>query len=155
MSCRGWRSNLEGSKRFISSPKRPDWLSIPTTPPIQWISTIFAFTVNDPGSEPDHSHSTSADVKNERAIPPHPLTTSWRVYRQLFHLPYQKAKRAKTRNLVTSNSWFGINTNIRSVPHREYTLCPLERPTGWQCTRTLSLFENEKNNNKANNVRIT
>jgi hypothetical protein len=45
----------------------------PTQPPIQWVPVAFSPRVKRPGSGADHSHPSSAEVKNDEAVPPHPM----------------------------------------------------------------------------------
>jgi hypothetical protein len=43
-----------------------------TQPPMQWVSREISPGVKQPGREDDHSHPSSAEVKNCEAIPPLP-----------------------------------------------------------------------------------
>jgi hypothetical protein len=54
-------------KRFFSSPQHP----------YQLLGPPLSEYVKQPGREADRSASSSAEVKNGGAIPPHPHTSSW------------------------------------------------------------------------------
>jgi hypothetical protein len=49
----------------------------PTQPPIQWVPVAHSLGIKQPGSEADHSPSSSVEVKNIGAIPPIPNTFPW------------------------------------------------------------------------------
>jgi hypothetical protein len=50
----------------------------PTQPPIQWVPGGLSVGVKRLGREADHSHPSSAEVKNGGAIPPLLHVSSWR-----------------------------------------------------------------------------
>jgi hypothetical protein len=50
----------------------------PTQPPIQWEARALSLGVKGLGREADHSPPSSAEVKNDGAIPPLSHTSSWR-----------------------------------------------------------------------------
>jgi hypothetical protein len=56
-----------------------------TQPPIQWVWEAISPGVKQPGHESDHSPSSSAEVKNREAIPPH-LYVEWCLIQQDFTL---------------------------------------------------------------------
>jgi hypothetical protein len=49
----------------------------PTQPPIEWVVEAVYPRVKRPGHEADHSPPSSAEVRNDGAIPPLPHTFSW------------------------------------------------------------------------------
>jgi hypothetical protein len=48
-----------------------------TQPPIRWALWALSQEVKWQGCEADHSPPSSAEVKNDEAIPPFPHTSSW------------------------------------------------------------------------------
>jgi hypothetical protein len=77
---RGGRSRFDsqqGQESFLYSTVSRLALE-PTLPPTQWVPGALSPGGNQPGREATHSPPASADVKNGRAIPPVPLTSSWR-----------------------------------------------------------------------------
>jgi hypothetical protein len=62
-------------KRFFSTTSR--MTQGLTLPPIQRIPEALSLGANWPGREADQSPSSTAEVKNGRAIIPFPLTSSW------------------------------------------------------------------------------
>jgi hypothetical protein len=66
-------SNPSKGKTFFSCPYRQDRLwSLPGLP---LLPGLLYPTVNRPGREADHSLSSSAEVMNDGAVPPLPLTS--------------------------------------------------------------------------------
>jgi hypothetical protein len=51
----------------------------PTQLPIRWLPGTLSQEVKRPGNEADHFFPSSAEVKNDGAIPPLPHTFSWSV----------------------------------------------------------------------------
>jgi hypothetical protein len=49
----------------------------PTPPPIQWVAGALSPRVKRPGREADHSLPPSVGIKNDGAIPPFLLISSW------------------------------------------------------------------------------
>jgi hypothetical protein len=61
------QNSIPGSgKRFFSVPQRPDRLLRPN----QWVQRAIFLGVKCPGREADYSHPSSAEVKNDGAVPP-------------------------------------------------------------------------------------
>jgi hypothetical protein len=58
------------SKSFFSSPQ-------PTERSIEWVQGALVPGVKRPGRETDHSPPSTAEVKNDGAIPPLSHTSSW------------------------------------------------------------------------------
>jgi hypothetical protein len=48
-----------------------------TQPPLQWIPGTLSPGIKGPGREADHSPASSAEIKNDEAIPALPLMSSW------------------------------------------------------------------------------
>jgi hypothetical protein len=74
----GFDSRQDHEVLLCSTASRPA-LS-PAQPPIQSVAEVLDFFsgVKRPGSEADHPRPSSDEVKNGRAIPPLPDTSSWR-----------------------------------------------------------------------------
>jgi hypothetical protein len=49
----------------------------PTSPPVEWAPGTLSPGVKRQGREADHSHSSSAELENDRAILPLPPTFTW------------------------------------------------------------------------------
>jgi hypothetical protein len=45
--------------------------------PIHWVPTAISKEIKRLGREADHSHSSSAQAKNDGVIPPFPHMSSW------------------------------------------------------------------------------
>jgi hypothetical protein len=66
---------ISSGARLYSTMSRPALR--PTQPPFQWAPGPFSLGVKLQGCEPDHSHPSSAQVKNSGAVPPLPHTSLW------------------------------------------------------------------------------
>jgi hypothetical protein len=66
-----WGSNPSRGKIFLFS-TTPRLVPGPTQPPIQWVLGTLSLGVKWPGCETYHSPPSSAEVKNDGAIPPLP-----------------------------------------------------------------------------------
>jgi hypothetical protein len=58
----------------------------PTRPLIQCVPVAPSQRVKRPGREVDHSSPSSAEVKNDGAIPPRPILSSWHSAKPLQHV---------------------------------------------------------------------
>jgi hypothetical protein len=80
VSMRAGMSGLNswlGQETFLYSTVSRPTLG-PTQSPIKWVSGAFPPGMKRPGHEADHSPLSNAEFKNGVAIPPLPLTSSWR-----------------------------------------------------------------------------
>jgi hypothetical protein len=68
-----------GRPRFDSRQGQDFFYSPPPIlePPIQWVPGALSLVVKQGGRKADHSPQSSAEFKNDGAIPPLPQTSSW------------------------------------------------------------------------------
>jgi hypothetical protein len=137
---------------LFSAASRPDLG--PTQLPIQWVPGALSPGLKQPGREADHSHPSSAEVKNDAIIYPLPHTSSWRsnyciehrdnfIYSSyVFHLPtHQNTQCCKSEDY--NNKCTPFNTpNIIPV-NLTVWVCRTERILWWiECSYVCIKYEN-------------
>jgi hypothetical protein len=95
--------------RNVFSPKHPLRLW-PNKHPTHWVLTVLSLGIKWPGSEADHSPSSSAEVRNEWSYISTSHSASWQEQQQLYfyltHVFLEKKHTNVTVSIVQTNSAF-------------------------------------------------